>query len=135
MLIAESANVGQETTGDLRKLGVATIPQVEPAPERTIFDDIFRASIEAGMTKILGAGGAKATLYHLNLSSLESPNRFHDKLTAIFGVGAPSLERVILQQLNLALGVGPASSKDDFVSQVERARTSFDAMAKRTRMT
>lgn len=125
MLVADSANSGPEVTGSLR-----TMPHVEGASEGTGFDDAFRASIGAGMTMVLGPDGTKATLYHLDLHSLDSPRMFHDKLTAIFGAGAQSLERVILQQLHRALGVGLPSWKDDFVSQVEHARSRFDAVAK-----
>lgn len=112
-------------SGDLRTTGVVGVPQKETVSEDVSFDDIFRASVEEGMTNVLGVDGAKAILFHLDFPTLDSPKKFHDKLTAIFGVGAASLERVILQHLHEAIGVRPASSKDDFVSQVEGARHSF----------
>jgi hypothetical protein len=125
MLVGESAKARPEMSGDLRTMEVVGAPRAENASEDVSFDDIFRASIEEGMTRVLGADGAKAILFHLDFPTLDSPKKFHDKLTAIFGAGAPSLERVILQHLHEALDIRPAAPKDDFVSQVERARHGF----------
>jgi hypothetical protein len=125
MLVGESVKARPEMSGDLRTIGVVGVPRAESASEDSSFDDIFRTSIEDGMTRILGVDGAKATLFHLDFPTIDSSKKFHDKLTAIFRAGAPSLERVILQHLHEALGVRPASPKDDFVSQVERARHGF----------
>ena len=125
MLVGESARARPEMSGELQTVGVAGVPQGESASEDVSFDDIFRASVEEGMARVLGIDGTKAILFHLDLRTLDSPKKFHDKLTAIFGAGAPSLERVILQHLHEALGIRPDSPKEDFVSQVERARHAF----------
>lgn len=100
-------------------------------PELTVskeadFQTMLTESISEGMMRVLGIGGTQAILYHLDLPNFDNPKRFHDRLSAIFGVGTASLERVILQQLHQTMGVRPASSKeDDFVSQVEVARRFF----------
>jgi hypothetical protein len=108
-----------------------SVPQVQKVSLETDFDAILRDSISEGMKRVLGAGGTQAILYHLNLPSLDNPKKFHEKLSAIFGVGTPSLERVILQQLHQTMGVQPSSAKDDdFVNQVELARRRFDATSK-----
>lgn len=91
------------------------------------FPTLLQASISEGMRQVLGNGGAQAILYHLALPSFDDPKRFHEKLSAIFGVGTGSLERVILQHLHRAVGRQPSSSDGDFVAQVEVARKSFDA--------
>jgi hypothetical protein len=129
MLVAESARTSRAMTEGLLTLGSAD--HNEGALGRTSFEDVFRASIERGLARVLGLGGARAILYHLDLPSLDSPKKFHDKLTSIFGAGAPSLERMILQQLHEALGVRPASPLEDFVNQVERTRLAFDLTGKR----
>lgn len=103
-------------------------------PAKTEFDKVFSDSISQGMVLVLGAGGAQAIRYHMNLPSFENPKKFHEKLSAIFGVGTPSLERVILQQLFQSMGVRPAAQRDDdFVNQVEGARRHFELMARSNR--
>jgi hypothetical protein len=98
----------------------------------TNFATLLQYSISEGMKKVLGIEGTEATLYYLDLSSFDDPKKFHDELTAIFGVGTAPLERAILQQLHQAMGAAPSSSKnDDFVNQVEFAKRSFDERARR----
>jgi hypothetical protein len=90
------------------------------------FDTMFEEAVSAGMQKVLGNGGTQAILFHLDLPSLDNPKKFHEKLDAIFGMGTPSLERVIIQQLHQSMGFQPASTKSGgFVDQVELARRSF----------
>jgi hypothetical protein len=125
MRVGESAKARPKMSGDSLTIEVVGVPRAENASQDVSFDDIFQASIEEGMTRVLGADGAKAIFFHLDFPTLDSPKKFHDKLTAIFGAGAPSLERVILQHLHEALDIRPASPKDDFVGQVERARHGF----------
>jgi hypothetical protein len=97
------------------------------------FSTVLRDSISEGMSRVIGVGGTEAMLYYLDLPSLESPEKFHERLTGIFGVGTAALERVILQQLYEAVGVSPASVNDgDFVNQVEVAKRRFDETAIQT---
>ena len=82
-----------------------------------------------------GSRGTQAILYYLDLPSFDDPKMFHERLSAIFGVGTASLENVILQQLHQTMGVRPASQKDgDFVNQVELAQAELrrDGRAGRT---
>jgi hypothetical protein len=91
------------------------------------FSALLRDSVSDGMSRVIGVGGTQAMLYYLDLPSLDSPEKFHERLTGIFGFGTAALERVILQQLFEAVGVSPASVSDgDFVSQVEVAKRRFD---------
>ena len=91
------------------------------------FESILSTSITEGMRRVLGPGGAQAIFYHLDMSKFDDPAMFHEKLTTIFGVGAQSLERVIVQHLHQTVGIQPAFQKDDgFVAQVERAKRHFD---------
>ena len=93
----------------------------------TEFESILSTSITEGMRRVLGPGGAQAIFYHLDMSKFDDPAMFHEKLTTIFGVGAESLERVIVQHLHQTMGIQPAFQKDDgFVAQVERAKRHFD---------
>lgn len=113
------------------RVGETSTPRLEPLSTEKDFADVFRSSVAEGMRKVLGPGGAHAILYHLNLPNFDDPKQFHERLTSIFGVGTPSLERVILQQLHKSVEFEPASSQDlDFVGQVERARGAFE-LAKR----
>ena len=119
-------------TENLQSLSVATVPEKALSTEE--FAMVLSDSISRGMIKVLGAGGTQAILYHLDLPSFDNPKKFHEKLTSIFGVGTASLERVILQQLHEAMGVRPASSKDDdFVNQVELAERKFETAARLNR--
>ena len=97
------------------------------------FSAILRDSIAEGMKSVMGSDGAEATLFHMGLSSFDDPEEFHAKLSAIFGFGTASVERVILQRLYQEMGFQPASMKEgDFVSQVELARRSLaDAALRR----
>jgi hypothetical protein len=111
-----------------------SLPELEILSTGTDFSAVLRNSIDEGMKRVLGAGGTQAILYHLNLPSFDNPRKFHEKLSAIFGDGTASLERVILQHLHQTMGVRPASAKDDdFVNQVELARRKFDATMRRDR--
>jgi ribonucleotide monophosphatase NagD (HAD superfamily) len=134
MLVAQTAKAGREMTESLENLGVVNVPELEVLSAEKEFATLLRESISQGMNRVLGAGGTQAILYHLDLPSFDNPKRFHEKLTAIFGVGTASLERVILQQLHQTMGVRPASSKeDDFVDQVELARRKFETSARLNR--
>jgi len=117
---------------DLETFGVMKAPELEAPSTGASFYAVLRDSISDGMTRVLGVEGTQATLYHLDLPSFDDPKKFHEKLTEIFGFGTASLERVILQQLHQSTGVIPALvTSDDFVNQVELARRSFDAKARR----
>jgi len=106
-------------------------PELEAPSGDTRFSTVLRDSISEGMKTILGAGGTQAIFFHLDLPSFDNPTKFHEKLKEIFGFGTASLERVILQQLHQAMGVSPASMKDDdFVNQVELAKRRFDETAR-----
>jgi hypothetical protein len=94
------------------------------------FDEILRDSIPEGMKIVLGENGTQAILYHIDIEEVESPEKFHDRLFEVFGVGTLPLERIIVGQLRQNVGLKPASSKDmDFSKQVELARRSFSASA------
>jgi len=90
------------------------------------FSELFEQSVSRGMITVLGAGGAQAIIFHLDLPNFGNPKTFHEKLTTIFGVGTASLEHVILQQLHQAIGVRPSDTGDDFVRQVERAKRRYE---------
>lgn len=95
------------------------------------FSAIVRVSIAEGLKSALGDEGAQAIIFHLGLPSLDNPRMFHEKLSAIFGFGTASLERVVLQYLYQNMGFQPASTNEgDFVSRVELARRSFEANSK-----
>lgn len=134
MLVTQTANAGSKMAGSIQSLGVVNVPEFQVLSAEKEFAAILRDSISQGMNRVLGAGGTQAILYHLDLPSFDNPKKFHEKLTAIFGVGTASLERVILQQLHQTMGVRPASSKDDdFVNQVELARRKFETAARLNR--
>ncbi len=131
MLVAQTAKAGPELSRNFPSLGDVSMAEFQVLSADTGFSAILRDSISEGMKRVLGAGGTQAIFYHLNLPSFDNPKKFHEKLSAIFGVGTASLERVILQQLHQTMGVRPASTKDDdFVNQVELARRRYDSMAK-----
>jgi hypothetical protein len=90
------------------------------------FGIVLRDSIKEGMVKVLGAGGAQAMFYYLGLPDLDSPTRFHERLESVFGSGAPSLERVILEEIYQKIGAIPSMQDDDFVGQIERARRHYE---------
>lgn len=92
------------------------------------FEGMLQASIAEGMSKVLGTGGAQAIFYHLGMSRFHDAEKFHQRLTTIFGVGTTSLERVIIQHLHQTMGVEASHQDDDFVAQVERARRQFDRL-------
>jgi hypothetical protein len=130
MLVAETASTGRAVKPGLPSLGDANVFEI--MSRRTDFSAVLRDSIEEGMKSVLGNGGAQAIFYHLDLPSFDNPKRFHEKLSAIFGVGTAALERVIIQRLHQNLGFRPAPTKEgDFVIEVELARSSFDASATR----
>jgi len=105
------------------------LPNLEILSKEMGFAAILRDSISEGMTKVLGAGGTQAILYHLDLHEVDDPKKIHDKLFAILGPGTVALERVIVQSLHQSLALCPASGTDgDFAKQVELARQSFDAV-------
>ena len=119
-------------TQDFQAFGVVKVPELEAPSADAGFYAVLRDSISEGMNRVLGVEGTRAILYHLNLPSFDNPKRFHEKLTEIFGFGTSSLERVILQQLRQAVGVSAAPAQNDnFVYQVELAKKSFHARARR----
>jgi hypothetical protein len=130
MLVVETATAGPEMNSNLESLGDADMSELETASTQSDFTAVLRDAISEGMKRVLGSGGTQAILYHLDLRSFDNPRKFHERLSAIFGVGTASLERVILQQLHQTMGFRPASTREgDFVYQVELARRSFDATA------
>jgi hypothetical protein len=134
MLVAETATADREMISNFPSLGDVSMSELEINPAPRDFSAILRESISEGMRRVLGAGGTEAILYHIGLPSFDNPKKFHEKLSAIFGAGTASLERVILQQLHESIGFRPASTMEgDFVDQVELAKRSFDATARRHR--
>lgn len=127
MLVAQSATGRRKLT--LRALGIGErgAPRLDAVLGERGFPVVFRSSVEEGLEEVLGACGAKAILYHLDLPNFYDPEEFQEKLSSIFGVGAASLERAILQQLNRRVHLRqPTSEEDGFVDQVERARGAFE---------
>jgi len=114
----------------LRKHGEYELQELGTARSKPEFEDLLSDAISQGMQKVLGAGGTQAIMYHLHLPDFGNPKRFHERLSAIFGPGTESLERVILQNLHESMRVRPASGGSDFVAQVEAARKWFAAEAK-----
>jgi hypothetical protein len=102
-------------------------PELEVLSAETRFSAVLRDSISEGMNRVIGVDGTQAMLYYLDLPSFDSPEKFHERLTEIFGFGTAAVERVILQRLYEMVGISPAPMNDgDFVSQVELAKQRFD---------
>jgi hypothetical protein len=113
-------------TRNLQSLDTTKAPELEVLSADTRFSAVLRDSISEGMSRVIGVGGTRAMLYYLDLPSLDSPEKFHERLTELFGLGTAALERVMIQQLNLTVGIGPAPViEGNFVDQVELARLSF----------
>jgi len=120
-------------TRNFQSLGITKAPELEVLSEDTRFSAMLRDSISEGMSRVIGVGGTQAMLYYLDLPSFDSPEKFHEKLTEIFGSGTAALERAILQQLYQMVDVGssPTNEDDGFVNQVELAKQRFDETARR----
>ncbi|MCS4539436.1 MAG: hypothetical protein HYU03_01935 [Thaumarchaeota archaeon] len=66
------------------------------------------------MTNVLGQGGMQAALYHLKLDQHgKNPKEFHENLHTIFKDGATILEKVIIKELYLRLGM-PYREREPF---------------------
>jgi hypothetical protein len=130
MLIVQTAKAVPEPTQIVSGLGSSS-QHLGMLSTQTDFATIFQESVGGGLKRMLGLEGMQAILYYIDLASYDDPRRFHEQLSAIFGVGTAPVEAAILQQLHQTLGVRPASrSDDDFVSRVEMARSSFDSTAR-----
>jgi len=129
-MVAQKSKQEKEMTRNLQSLDVTKEPMLEVLSADSRFSVVLRDSISEGMSRVIGVGGTQAMLYYLGLPSLDNPEKFHEKLTEIFGSGTAALERAILQQLHQAVGVSSTPMNDhDFVNQVELARRSFDETA------
>jgi hypothetical protein len=119
-------------TRNLQSPGVTKVPELEVLSADTRFSAMLRDSISEGMSRVIGVGGTQAMLYYLDLPSLDNPEKFHEKLTEIFGSGTAALERAILEQLYQTVDVSASPMNDDgFVNQVELAKRRFDEAARR----
>lgn len=66
------------------------------------------------MRNVLGQGGMQAALYHLKLDQHgKNPKEFHENLRTIFKDGATTLEKVIIKELYLTLGL-PYREREPF---------------------
>jgi hypothetical protein len=127
-----SGKKGKEMTRNLQSPGVTKVPELEVLSADTRFSAMLRDSISEGMSRVIGVGGTQAMLYYLDLPSLDNPEKFHEKLTEIFGSGTAALERAILEQLYQTVDVSASPMNDDgFVNQVELAKRRFDEAARR----
>jgi hypothetical protein len=117
-------------TRNFESLGVTKVPGLEVLSADTRFSAVLRDSMSEGTS---GVGvGTQAIPYCLDLPSFDNPEKFHEKLTEIFGSGTAALERTILQQLQQAVCVSSAPTNDNhFVNQVELAKRKFDETARR----
>jgi hypothetical protein len=92
---------------------------------RTDFPTLLKGAITNGLVTVLGDGGTRAIVFHLNLtdSDFADPEKFHDKLSRLFTAGTPALEKVIIAEMYVRLGVPlPSVIDGSFAKYVSNAR-------------
>ena len=93
----------------------------------------LRESVLTALVDVLGAAGARATLYYIDLSESTDVKQIHTWLVVVFGAGAASLEAAILRELYSRLGLRfePHDSRTfaDYVSEVKRLSAKTQAKA------
>ncbi len=71
----------------------------------------------------------QATLFYVGLNQSSEPDEFHKQLLSVFGVGAITLEKVIVRELYSRLSMPfDESGEFDFARYVNRARAQYDTM-------
>jgi len=112
------------------------LSQEEQLSSLANFSVVLRDAVKKGLTVVLGETGAKATLFHLNLSGsdYEDPAKFHRKLQELFTAGTPSLEKIIVSELDETLKSPLRSIQESgFVKSVLDAKRAFIAEESRRR--
>lgn len=76
------------------------------------FDRLLIASIREGLQNVLSRDAMEATVFHLNID-IDNPDLdlIHSKLRRIFGKGADIIEKVIIQELYLRIGIDPRDAR------------------------
>ena len=88
------------------------------------FQKLFKESVVASLSRILGESAARSLLYHTGFERGETPGQFHERLVMMMGDGAFTLERSIVKELFARLSIqSPHVDLDfDFESSVKKAR-------------
>lgn len=97
----------------------------ERSPEKKAeLTDTLKESILEGMRDVLGEGGMRAALFHLQLVQYASdPRTFHGNLHVVFKDGAIILEKIIVKELYRRLGLPFRAGTDfDFEEHVNLAK-------------
>ena len=85
---------------------------------------VLGQSTEYALNHIIGEGGARVTFFHLKLGECMDDARETDRrLTSMFKMGTPVLEKAIVKELQARAGV-PDNDQPafNFVDSVERVR-------------
>lgn len=92
-------------------LGLLSTQDYEFQSGRTALRDadfflMMRDSFLAGMEKVLGKAGVESTFYHLELTTcVETPVKFHTRLSSMYRSGTSLLESAILTELFRRIGL------------------------------
>jgi hypothetical protein len=91
------------------------------------FESFFRECMMSAMRNVLGEGGMRAVIYHLDLDRTNTIQSVHEKLISVFKMGAPVLERAIMKQVFSEMKM-PYTESDyfDFTKEFEEAYSRFD---------
>lgn len=90
---------------------------------RPTMTEVFKDSVQSALKEVLGDSGSRATIYHLGPVDYEDIGDVHARLKTIFGTGALTLERAIVEQLALRMDLPAlALRSNDIVKSVSLAR-------------
>lgn len=94
------------------------------------FNSIRRQAIRQGLSNVLGASGATATIINFGLDAYEdNPAAFHNSLHSLFKVpGTEILEKSIVKEIYAQMGERFNSSESfDYVTQMNFAKKLYGA--------
>ena len=88
------------------------------------FQEFFKESVVATLSRVLGESATHSLLYHINFDDRQTPKEFHERLVAMMGDGASTLERSIVKEMFVKLvAQSPHVNPDfDFEVSVRQAR-------------
>ncbi|MFQ6134908.1 MAG: hypothetical protein ACE5KU_03720 [Nitrososphaerales archaeon] len=64
-------------------------------------DDFVKVARQS-LNEVLGESAASAVIYHLGVKESEDPKVFEERLRAIFGIGADTILKRILEKLRIS---------------------------------